>query len=61
MELMKTVMELIGLEDINRIDLGIVELLAIEAIVESPDGWLAFWDVDKDESYIAEKIRIMCH
>ena len=49
--------ELIG--DVDDFELlGIEELLAREVIVEGPAG-LAFWEVDKDESYIADVLKVM--
>ena len=49
-----------SIEDIKRIELGIDELLALEAIVDASGGkWLALWDVDRDETYVAGKIKEM--
>ena len=54
------VKDLTSIEDIKRIELGIDELLALEAIVEASGGeWLALWKVDQDENYVAGKIKEM--
>ena len=54
------VKDLTSIEDIKRIELGIDELLALEAIVDASGGeWLALWDVDQNETYVADKIKEM--
>lgn len=64
-QLIQAVVELTSIEDLKRILLGIEELTALEAIVETPGGngasggWLALWEVDQDESYVASKIKEM--
>ena len=63
--LLRAVVELTSMEDLQRIMLGIDELLAREAIVEtlggngSSGGWLALYEVDKNETYVANKIKEM--
>lgn len=58
--LTQDVKDLIG--DVDGIIDGIAELLAVEAIVDASGGeWLALWEVDRDETYVANKIKEMAN
>lgn len=57
--LIQDVVDLTSIEDLHRIKLGMDELLTLEAIVGAPGGWLALWEVDRDETYVASKIKEM--
>lgn len=63
--LIQDVVELTSMDNTHRIMLGVDELLALEAIVETPGGngsqwgWLALYEVDENETYVADKIKEM--
>jgi len=56
-KLILSVVDLTSIDDLKRIALGIDELLALEAIVDVDIEWLALWEVDRDETLIANKIK----
>jgi len=62
-QLIQAVVDLTNIEDLKRIGLGIDELLAREAIVDTPGGdddkYFALWEVDEAETYITNSIKKM--
>uniref|UniRef100_A0A6M3K1Q0 Putative helicase n=1 Tax=viral metagenome TaxID=1070528 RepID=A0A6M3K1Q0_9ZZZZ len=61
--LIQDVVGLTSIQDLKKVQSGIDELLALEAIVEILDneysGYYSLWEVNRDESYIAARITEM--